>query len=131
MNAQCCILTTIKWLMANFRSSHKGCSTNTVFLEISQNSQENTCVRISQACNFIKKETLAHAFSCEFCEIFKNTIFIEQLWWLLLQFPNNFWKISNISASMSLDYLTSDLQKPVFLSHIDHGMPHLVGPKTW
>ena len=25
------------------------------------------------ACNFIKKETLALAFSCEFCEIFKNT----------------------------------------------------------
>ena len=25
--------------------------------------------------NFIKKETLAQMFSCEFCEIFKNTIF--------------------------------------------------------
>ena len=28
-----------------------------------------------QACNFIKKETLAQVFSCEFCEIFKNTYF--------------------------------------------------------
>ena len=27
------------------------------------------------AFNFIKKETLAQVFSCEFCEIFKNTIF--------------------------------------------------------
>ena len=26
-----------------------------------------------QACNFIKKETLAEVFSCEFCEISKNT----------------------------------------------------------
>ena len=25
--------------------------------------------------NFIKKETLAQMFSCEFCEIFKNTFF--------------------------------------------------------
>ena len=25
-----------------------------------------------EACNFIKKETLAHVFSCEFCEISKN-----------------------------------------------------------
>ena len=25
--------------------------------------------------NFIKKETLAWVFSCEFCEIFKNTSF--------------------------------------------------------
>ena len=30
--------------------------------------------------NFIKKETLAHVFSCEFCEISKNTFFTEHLW---------------------------------------------------
>ena len=28
---------------------------------------------------FIKKETLAHMFSCEFCDISKNTFFAEQL----------------------------------------------------
>ena len=33
---------------------------------------------------FIKKEALADMFSCEFCEIFKNTFFIEYFWWLLL-----------------------------------------------
>ena len=27
----------------------------------------------AEACNFIKKETLAQMFSCEFCEIAKNT----------------------------------------------------------
>ena len=27
------------------------------------------------ACNFIKKESLAQVFSCEFCEISKNTVF--------------------------------------------------------
>ena len=27
----------------------------------------------SAACNFIKKETLTQVFSCEFCEISKNT----------------------------------------------------------
>ena len=30
--------------------------------------------------NFIKKETLAQGFSCEFCEISKNTFFTEHLW---------------------------------------------------
>ena len=30
-------------------------------------------------CNFIKKETLAQVFSCEFCEISKNTFFTEHL----------------------------------------------------
>ena len=28
-------------------------------------------------CNFIEKETLAQVFSCEFCEISKNTFFAE------------------------------------------------------
>ena len=45
------------------------CSVEKVFLEISQNSQENTC-------NLIKKETLAQVFSCEFWEISKNTFFL-------------------------------------------------------
>ena len=54
------------------------CSVKKVFLEISQSSQENTFARVSfliklQACNFIKKETLAQVFSCELCEISKNT----------------------------------------------------------
>ena len=41
-----------------------------VFLEISQNLQENT---------FVKKETMAQVFFYEFCEISKNTIFTEHL----------------------------------------------------
>ena len=32
-----------------------------------------------EACNFIKKETLAQVFSCKFCEISKNTFFTEHL----------------------------------------------------
>ena len=57
-----------------------------VFLEILQNSQEDTSARVSflinlqaPACNFIKKETLAQVFSCEFCETSKNTFFTEHL----------------------------------------------------
>ena len=48
-------------------------------LKISQNSQENTCARVS----CYNKETLAKRLSCEFHDIFKNTIFREHLWWLL------------------------------------------------
>ena len=33
-----------------------------------------------QACNFIKNETVAQVFSCEFYKIFKNTFFTEHLW---------------------------------------------------
>ena len=46
-----------------------------MFSEISQNLQENTCARVSFLINFIKKETLAQMFYCEFCEISKNTFF--------------------------------------------------------
>ena len=52
-----------------------------VFLEISQNSQESTCARVSfliklQAWGsgtIFKSKALAKVFSCEFCEISKNT----------------------------------------------------------
>ena len=65
-----------------------------VVLKISENSRENTCVRVSflikfqasglAACNFIEKDTLAQVFSWEFCEIFKKIFFVEHLRWLLL-----------------------------------------------
>ena len=43
-----------------------------VFLKFLQNSQENTCARVSF---FIKKEALVQVFSYEFFKIFKNTLF--------------------------------------------------------
>ena len=60
------------------RSTQQTCSLKKLFLKISQNSQENTCARVSflmklQAKAFVTKETLEQDFSCEFCEIFKNT----------------------------------------------------------
>ena len=47
-----------------------------MFLEILQNSQKNTCARVSF---LIKKETLAQVFSCELCKISKNTSFTAHL----------------------------------------------------
>ena len=55
------------------------CSVKKVFLQISQNLQENTRARVSfliklqtSACNFIKKETLVQVFYCEFYKISQN-----------------------------------------------------------
>ena len=64
-----------------------------MFLEISQNSQENTCARGS-ACNFIKKETLAQLFTSEF--------FTEYLW-------------STASKNIH-EQLSPDLQRDSFLN---------------
>ena len=41
---------------------------------------KHLCQSLFRACNFIKKETLAQAFSCEFREISKNTHFKENVW---------------------------------------------------
>ena len=57
-----------------------------LFLKISQNSQKNTCARVSfliklqaSELQLYKKEALALVFSWEFFEIFKNTFFTEHL----------------------------------------------------
>ena len=73
-----------------------------MFLEISQNSQ-HLC-QSSQACIFIKKETLAQVFSCEFCELSRNTflqnttkrLLLESQIWISLNRP----QISRIQGSL-------------------------------
>ena len=72
-----------------------------MLLEITKNSQENTCLRVSFLIfNLLVpggnkrfyvlrktlqlKETPTLAFPSDFCEIFKNTFFIEHLRWLHL-----------------------------------------------
>ena len=83
----CFLCNLLCWVYYYLEAVDQTCSVKKVSLEISQNSQENTCARVSnliklqacarvslgQACNFIKSETLAQVFSCEFCEISKNT----------------------------------------------------------
>ena len=55
------------------------CSVKTVFLEISQNSQENTCARDSFLIKLQTRPPLVQVFSYEFCEISKNTFLTEHL----------------------------------------------------
>ena len=40
-----------------------------------KNSRQTLANHRLEACNFVKKETLAQVFSCEFCEIYKNTFY--------------------------------------------------------
>ena len=37
-------------------------------------------------------ETPTQVFSCEYCEIFKDRVFIEDLWWLLLNLLSSAYK---------------------------------------
>ena len=87
-----------------------------MFLEISQNSQENTCARVSflnkglRPATLFKKETLAQVFSCEFCKISKN-IFSYRTPLVAASglnfFLQQFFKFSrNIFTSFSLLYIS-------------------------
>ena len=69
------------------------------FLEILQNSQENTCASLffnkvaglgPQACNFINKETLAQVFPVNFAKFLRTPFFTEHLRWLLLKVMEEF-----------------------------------------
>ena len=65
------------------------CFIQKVFVKFSQNSLENNCAEVlncrHETCNITKKETPTQVFFYKFWEIFKITIFIENLRWLLLK----------------------------------------------
>ena len=73
------------------RNSHERCSikkgvlwnfTKHLWKHLRKHLRKHLCQSLffNKACNFIKKETLTQVFSCEFCEISKNTFFTEHLW---------------------------------------------------
>ena len=61
----------------NSEAVARRCSIKKLFLDILQNSQENSL-------QLYEKAALAQMFSCEFCKISKDTFFVEHLRWLLL-----------------------------------------------
>ena len=81
---------------------HK-CSSKKVFLKLLHISQETLLLESlfnqvggQKVFNFIKKETPTQVFSCEICQLFKNTFLkniCEQLLWLL-RILSSFWFLS-------------------------------------
>ena len=64
------------------RSGHRRCSVKKgVLRNFAKFTGKHLCQRLffnkvaGQVCNFIKKESLAQVFSCEFCKISKNVFF--------------------------------------------------------
>ena len=74
------------------------CSVNKIFLEISQNSQENTCARAWPG-TLLKKRLWHRYFPVNFCEISENTFFHRTTLVALL-----FWRthlLKNVSSKQS------------------------------
>ena len=67
----------------SIRNSHWRYSVrNGVLRNFAKFTRKHLCQSLffNKACNFIKKETLAQVFSCEFCKNSRNTFFTEHLW---------------------------------------------------
>ena len=72
----------------------QSCSVKKVFLEISQNSQENTCARVSfliklqasglSPTTLLKKRFWHRCFPVNFVKFLRTLFFTNHLWWLLL-----------------------------------------------
>ena len=72
------------------------CSVKKTFLEISQNSQENSCVRVSllkKSTSLLKKRLWHRCFPANFVKFLRTSFLTKNLWWLLLFYHNNSTKI--------------------------------------
>ena len=95
------------------------CSVEKVFLEISQNSKENTCARVSfliklQARPLLKKRLWHRCFPVNFAK-FLRTPFLQNTSGRLLLF------LLEINSDFTYSYLKTALCPPPFpLSYLDH-----------
>ena len=80
-------LTNISKFRTTHRSGHRRFSIKKgVLKNFAKFTGKHLCQSLFfQACNFIKKETLAQVFFCAFCEIFKNRFFTEHLWMIAFE----------------------------------------------
>ena len=74
-----------------FRSSRPDAFCKNLFLDISENSHQNTYATVSflkqlqaESCNFIKKSFWHSCFPVNFVKFLRTPFIIEHLWWLLL-----------------------------------------------
>ena len=80
-----------KWTKFELEAVVQRCSVKKLFLEILQNSQENTCARASflirlqvASATLLKKRPWHRCFPVNFAEFLRTPFFTEHLWWLLL-----------------------------------------------
>ena len=116
------------WELTIFTKSSEAvarrCSLKEVLLEISQNSQENSCTKVSfliklQASTLLKIRLWHRCFPVNFAKFLRAAFLTEYLWWLLpniplkmfdsvLNMPLNFINLSSYLRSC----LTKKYQKP-------------------
>ena len=79
-------------IFENIEDVVERCSIKKAFLEISQNSQENTCARVSYFEIKIPSTQKHRRFPANFVKFLRTPFYIEHLWWLLLKTRKVFMK---------------------------------------
>ena len=107
-----------------YRNSHQRCSVKKVVLRnFTKFTGKHLCQSLSFNCrpqaNFIKKETLAQVFSCEFCKISKNTFFTEHLWTTASEVKNKWLFGRNIVRTFYRNHLITWMLSN-YWSQFDH-----------
>ena len=119
------------FMMEHYRSSHRRCSMKKALRP--------------RACNFVEKETLAQVFSCELCEISKNTFFTEHVWATASDIFQNgsiqdvwqglilrLWNRSLKTWLRKFNQFKSPTEKHSFkISKENFCFPHLCFPEKW
>ena len=78
------IQSNLRFFFRKAKAVARRCSVKKVFLNISQNLQENTSAGVAflirlESVQLYQKDNLAKVFSGEFCKILKNKYFVEHL----------------------------------------------------
>ena len=89
--------TSVSVKHTKYKSCHRRCSAKKLFIEISQNSPENTCARArfimksqAEACNVIKKRLWHRCFSVNFANFLWTTFLQNTSGQLLLKITKSF-----------------------------------------
>ena len=72
-------------IFENIEAVVQRCAVKKVFLEISQNSHENVCARVSYFEIKIPTRQKHRRFPVNFVKFLRTPFYIEHLWWLLLK----------------------------------------------
>ena len=93
--------------LIDYQKQHQRCSLKKTFVKISQNSQENTCARVSFLINFLKKETLALMFPMNFDNFLGTPVLQHKARSLLLDYYS--FKLPTLHVSEHFRTLSNNL----------------------
>ena len=117
---KCFPVNFVKFLRAPFLQNSSGRLLFQNFCQTAKVDAGNRILKSSihpqkqKACNFVKKESLAQVFYCDFCQISKNIFFTEHLRWLLL-----YRKVMSVSAGL-ITRVESYLRKLQFINCLNY-----------